>query len=249
MSALKNALLVKEWYPDSEVYILFRDIQTYGKEYEHYYLEARRKSVQFIRYDPERPPTVASEPNGKLHIRVYDTLINSEVGVRSDLVVLSTPLIQQEGTKELSQMLKVPIGPDGFFFEAHVKLRPLDFATDGIYICGAAHSPKDTAESISQAFGVASRAAIPMAVKRLRAEAITSMIDENICTGCGTCVQLCPYSAIVKDERGVARVTEVVCKGCGTCAASCPEKAITMRHFTDNQVLAQVHAALGREEA
>jgi len=143
----------------------------------------------------------------------------------------------------------VPVGPDGFFFEAHVKLRPIDFATDGIYVCGTAHSPKDASESVSQAFGVASRAAIPMALKRVRVEAITAMVDEKACSGCGTCVRICPYGAIQKDENGVVRVTSVVCKGCGTCAASCPEQAITMRHFTNDQTKAQVLAALGREFA
>jgi len=161
--------------------------------------------------------------------------------------VLSTPLIPQADAEKLSKILKVPLGSDGFFFEAHVKLRPIDFATDGIYVCGAAHSPKDIAESISQALGVASRAAIPMANKRLRTEAITAVVDESLCSGCGTCVKICPYGAIVKDEGGIARVTDVVCKGCGTCAASCPEKAIVMRHFTDKQIIAQALAALGRD--
>jgi heterodisulfide reductase subunit A len=247
MVAIKNAMLIKELYPEAEAYILFRDLQTYGREYEGFYLEARKKFIQFINYVPERPPRVISEPSGKLIVRVYDSLLESEVDIDSDLVVLSTPLVQNEDIKQLSQTLKVPLGPDGFFFEAHVKLRPIDFATDGIYVCGTAHSPKDTAESVSQAFGVASRAAIPMAMKRLRTEAITAMVDEKLCSGCGTCVKICTYGAMVKDEKGVAKVTEVVCKGCGTCGASCPEKAITMRHFTDDEVIAQALAALGRE--
>jgi heterodisulfide reductase subunit A len=247
MVAIKNAMLIKELYPEAEAYILFRDLQTYGREYEEFYLEARKKFIQFINYVPERPPMVISEPSGKLIVRVYDSLLDSEVDIDSDLVVLSTPLVQHEDIKQLSQTLKVPLGPDGFFFEAHVKLRPIDFATDGIYVCGTAHSPKDTAESVSQAFGVASRAAIPMAMKRLRTEAITAIVDEKLCSGCGTCVKICPYGAMVKDEKGVAKVTEVVCKGCGTCGASCPEKAITMRHFTDDEVIAQALAALGRE--
>jgi len=246
MNALKNAILIKELYPEAEVYVLFRDLQTYGKEYEEYYSDTRRKFIQFINYVSERPPEVTSEPGGKLIVRTYDVLLGSEIEIDTDLVVLSTPLVPHEDAKELSQILKVPLGPDGFFFEAHVKLRPIDFATDGIYVCGTAHSPKDTAESVSQAFGVASRAAIPMAVKRLRVEAITAMVNENVCTGCGTCVRLCPYGAIQKDERGVAKVTSVVCKGCGTCASSCPERAITMRHFTDEQIMAQALAALGR---
>jgi heterodisulfide reductase subunit A len=246
MTALKNAMLIKELYPEAEVYVLFRDLQTYGKEYEEYYSDTRRKFIQFINYVSERPPEVTSGLGGKLVVRTYDVLLGSEIEIDTDLVVLSVPLIPHEDAKKLSQILKVPLGPDGFFFEAHVKLRPIDFATDGIYVCGTAHSPKDTAESVSQAFGVASRAAIPMAVKRLRVEAITAVVDESVCTGCGTCVKLCPYGAIQKDERGVAKVTSVVCKGCGTCAASCPERAITMQHFTDEEVRAQALAALGR---
>jgi heterodisulfide reductase subunit A len=246
MTAIKNATLIKELFPEAEIYILFRDLQTYGKEYETCYLDARSKFIQFIKYVQERPPEVTSGPSGKLVVKIYDALLNSEIEIPSDLVVLSTPLIPHEDTKELSQILKVSLGPHGFFFEAHVKLRPIDFATDGIYVCGTAHSPKDTAESVSQAFGVASRAAIPMAVKRLRTEAITAVVDENLCSGCGTCVKLCPYGAIEKDEKGVARITQVVCKGCGVCAASCPENAIEMCHFTKEQVTAQALAALGR---
>lgn len=249
MEALKNALLVRELYPETDVYILFRDLQTYGREYEEWRRMAQDKGVKFIKYNLEKPPEVVAGHDGKLTIDVYHALLGEQVQIESDLVVLSTPLVQREDAKELSQTLKVPLGPDGFFFEAHVKLRPIDFATDGIYVCGTAHSPKDTAESVSQALGVASRASIPMAVKRLRTEAITAMVDESLCSGCGTCVKICPYGAIEKDEKGVARVTAVVCKGCGICGASCPEKAISMRHFTDEQVVAQALAALGRAVA
>jgi len=246
MTALKNAMLIKELYPDTDIYILFRDLQTYGMHYEDWHRMAQDKGIKFIKYVLEKPPQIVQRENGKIIINVYHALLGEQVKIRSDLVVLSTPLIQHEDAKELSQILKVPLGPDGFFFEAHVKLRPIDFATDGIYVCGTAHSPKDIAESVSQAFGVASRAAIPMAVKRLRIDAITAVVDESLCGGCGTCVRLCPYGAIQKDEKGIARVTSVVCKGCGTCAASCPERAITMRHFRDEQIRAQALAALGR---
>ncbi|KPV62006.1 MAG: Heterodisulfide reductase subunit A-like protein [Candidatus Bathyarchaeota archaeon BA2] len=249
MTAIKNALLIKDLHPDTDVYILFRELQTYGKHYEEHYRTAQDKGVKFVKYLQEKSPRVVSGKNGELTVNVYHALLNEELKIGSDLVVLSTPLIQHEDARELSQILKVPLGPDGFFFEVHVKLRPIDFATDGIYVCGTAHSPKDTPESVSQAFGVASRAAIPMALKRLRTEAITAVVHENLCSGCGTCVKLCPYGAIEKDEKGVARVTEVVCKGCGVCAATCPERAIEMRHFTSEQVMAQALAALGRTSA
>lgn len=243
--AVKNALEIRELYPDSEVTVLYRDMQTYGKDFEEYYQKAREQFVQFIRFDAENPPEVIIKSKGKYSVRVEDILINDTVDLDADLIVLSTPLVQTEEAKELSKMLKVPLGADGFFLEAHVKLRPVDFATEGIFVCGTAHSPKTISESISQAYAAASRAGIPMALKRVRTEAITSIIDEDLCTGCGTCIKLCPYSAIRKNERGIATVNDVLCKGCGVCAASCPEKAITMRHFSDKQVLAEATAALG----
>jgi len=246
MTALKNALLIKELYRDTDIYILFRDLQTYGRHYEDWHRMAQDKGIKFVKYVLDKPPQVVREENGKLTINVYHALLGEQVKISSDLVVLSTPLVPYADAKELSQILKVPLGSDGFFFEAHVKLRPIDFATDGIYVCGTAHSPKDIAESVSQAFGVASRAAIPMALKHLRTEAITAVVDESLCSGCGTCVELCPYGAAEKDEKGIAKVMAVVCKGCGVCAASCPKRAITMRHFTDEQVTAQALAALGR---
>lgn len=249
MTALKNALLIKELYPDTEVYILYRDLQTYGTHYEDWLRKAQSQGIKFVKFAYEKPPTITQGENGKIRVDVHHALLGEQLKIDSDLIVLSTPLIPQEGTKDLSQVLKVAVGSDGFFFEAHVKLRPIDFATDGIYVCGTAHSPKDAAESVSQAFGVASRAAIPMALKRLRVEAITAMVDEKACSGCGTCIRICPYGAIQKDENGVVKVTSVVCKGCGTCAASCPNRAITMRHFTNDQTRAQVLAALGRELA
>ena len=243
--AVKNALHIKELLPESEVSILYRDMQTYGREFEEQYEKARQNYVQFLRYDRENPPEVSSSPDGKLAIKVHDILLNDTMELGADLLVLSTPLVKREEAEELSKILKVPLGAEGFFFEAHVKLRPVDFATDGIFVCGTAHSPKTIAESIAQAYAAASRAGIPMALKRVRTEAITAFVDEDVCNGCGTCVKLCPYNAIRKDEGGIARVNDVLCKGCGVCAASCPEKAIDMKHFSEKQVLAEATAALG----
>ena len=243
--AVKNALLIKEVYPETEVAILYRDMQTYGLEFEEQYRQARESFVQFIRFDKEDPPEVSTDLGEKIAVRVHDILVNATLELQPDLIVLSTPLIPPEENKELSKTLKVPLGADGFFFEAHVKLRPVDFATDGIYVCGTAHSPKTIPESIAQAYAAASRAGIPMALKHVATEAITASVNESACTGCGTCVKLCPYNAIQKDEKGVAKVNDVLCKGCGVCAASCPERAIAMRHFSDAQVLAEATAALG----
>lgn len=251
MTALKNAVLIKDLNPETEVYILFRDLQTYGEHYGHYHRMAQDKGVKFIKYLREKPPEVASGQDGKLTVNVYHALLGEQIKIESDLVVLSTPLVQHEDAKELSQILKVPLGPDGFFFEVHVKLRPIDFATDGIFVCGTAHYPKDAGESISQAFGVASRAAIPMAVKKLRMEAITAVVDEDLCSGCRMCESVCEYNAIEmqeKERKLRAHVVEAVCKGCGVCGSSCPTGSISMLHFTDDQILAQIRAAAVEEK-
>jgi heterodisulfide reductase subunit A len=247
VTAVKNALNLKEKYPNTEVSILYRDMQTYGKEFEAYYQKAREKLVQFIRFNAEDPPEVIIKPERKCSVRVHDIMINDTIELDADLIVLSTPLVQTNEAKELSKLLKVPLGPDGFFLEAHVKLRPVDFATEGIFVCGTAHSPKTIPESISQACAAAARAGIPMAMKRVRTEAITAMVNESVCTGCGTCITLCPYNAIQKDERGIAKVNDILCKGCGVCAASCPEKAIIMKHFSDKQLLAEATATMERQ--
>ncbi len=243
--AVKNSIrLVSE---GKDVYVLYRDLQTYGIHYSRLEQEAKRGGVRFLKYQAERPPAVIAEPDS-LSVSLYSPTVNEEITLTADLVVLSTPLVPIADARELSQMLKVPLDSNGFFMEAHVKLRPLDFATDGVYICGTAHSPKDVGESITQALGAASRAAIPMAKKRVRTAAIISHVDQTKCSGCGTCVEVCPYSAIRKNEKGVAETIAAVCKGCGVCGATCPERAITMEHFTNEQIDAQGLAAL-REAA
>jgi heterodisulfide reductase subunit A len=240
--ALKNALLLKKSDPGREVYILYRDLQTYGTHYSDMEWDAKKSNVKLIKYDKGRPPEVSIDEAIKVHL--YSPLIEDHLDIDADLLVLSTPLIPAHDTKKLSQLLKVPLNSDGFFMEAHVKLRPLDFATDGIYVCGTAHSPKEVGESISQALGAASRAAIPMARQKIKTPAITSVVDEDRCSGCGTCIELCPYNAITKNDEGIAEVTSAICKGCGVCSASCPERAITMKHFTNEELLAQGIAAL-----
>jgi heterodisulfide reductase subunit A len=254
-TALKNASLIKESKPDTDVYVLYRQLQAYGREYENYYLRAQEKNVKFINYLPEKNPTVKTGPNGKLNVNVYNTLIGKEIPIDADMVVLSTPLVQHEAGKELSPLLKVPLGADGFFLEAHIKLRPVDFSTDGIYVCGTAHSPKAVDESIIQAHAAASSAAIPMAAGHVRSEAITAGVNEDLCRGCGRCKEVCEYSAITLEEKIfevepffhapilVAKVNDVVCKGCGSCAIACPTGAIDMKHFTDKQILAEIEAA------
>lgn len=254
-TALKNASLIKEAKPDADVYVLYRQLQAYGREYENYYLKAQEKNVKFLNYLPEKPPTVKIEPDGRLCVNVYNTLVGKVIHMDCDMVVLSTPLVQHEAGKALSPLLKVPLGADGFFLEAHIKLRPVDFATDGIYVCGTAHSPKAVDESIIQAHAAASSAAIPMAMGHVRSEAITAGVNEDLCRGCGKCKEVCEYNAITLEEKVmevdpffrapilVAKVNEVVCKGCGSCAIACPTGAIAMKHFTDKQILAEIEAA------
>lgn len=238
--AMKNASMLEDEDPERDIFILYRDLQTYGTHYTEMEWNAKKKGVKLIKYEAEKQPTVEKGPV----VKVYTPLLNDELTLETDLVVLSVPLIPNPDNKKLSQLLKVPINSDGFFMEAHVKLRPIDFATDGVYVCGTAHSPKEVAESISQARGAASRAGIPMAKGTLKTAAYTSVVDETKCSGCGTCIEVCPYNAISKNEKGLAEVTAAVCKGCGVCGASCPDRAITMRHFTDDEIEAQGIAAL-----
>jgi heterodisulfide reductase subunit A len=255
--ALKNALYIKEANPESDVYILYRHLQAYGKNGENYYRRAQEQNVKFINYLPNRGPTVKAGSNDRLTVDVFNTFINKEIKLDSDLVVLSTPLVQHESNKAISSALKVPVGASGFFLEAHVKLKPVDFATDGIFVCGTAHSPKTVAESIIQSLAAASSAAIPMVKGKVSSEAITAVVDEELCRGCGKCEEVCEYSAITLEEKLLevepfirakmllARVNEVVCKGCGSCSSTCPTGAIKMKHFTDKQILAQIKAAYG----
>lgn len=237
-TALKNAMLIKEANPDAQVFMLYRDMVTQGTKYEDYYGKARETGITFIKYSPERQPVLE---NGS--VRVYDEPLGEELSLPYDLVVLSTPMVAHKDSRDLAQKLKVPVDENGFFLEAHVKLRPVDFATDGIYVCGCAHWPANVGESISQAYGAASRASIPMSVGHVKTEPLIPVVDEDECSGCSLCELTCPFKAIRIEETEKGRKAKVIaasCKGCGACGAGCPQKAIIMRHFTDEQLLAQV---------
>jgi heterodisulfide reductase subunit A len=241
--AIKNALKIKALSPKTEVYVLYKDIRTYGFK-EDFYREASEKGVLFLRYDDEHKPEVTNE-NGKLTVTAWEPVLHTWMTIQPDLLALSAATIPNEDNERLGKLLKVPLTKDGFFLEAHVKLRPLDFATDGVFLCGMAHWPKPVEESIAQACGAAARAAVVLSKKTLEVEGAVANVDENACVSCGLCVSLCPYGAIEKDAEGIARVNDVLCKGCGLCAASCPAKAIDMKHFSEAQVLAEAVAALG----
>jgi heterodisulfide reductase subunit A len=243
--AIKNALKIKEVSPDTEVYVLYKDMRAYGFK-EDYYRDAATKGVLFINYEDERKPQVAND-NGKLRVTFWEPVLKEEVQIEPDLVVLSAATIPNPDNKHLAEMLKVPLTKDGFFLEAHMKLRPVDFATEGIFLCGMVHSPKYIDESIAQACGAAARATTILSKPTLEMEGIVANVDEDLCSGCRICEYLCPYGAIeMKDKNGktVAHVIEALCKGCGACGTACPTKAILMGHFTNEEILAQVKAAL-----
>ena len=243
MTAIKNGIAIKEKNPKASVHVLYRDIQAYGTENEALYQRSKQLGVRYIKYDQEKPPEV-----NKDGVKVYHHLLGRELELPQDLVVLSTPLIAGEDNEELSKLLRVTLDANKFFLEAHVKLKPLDFATDGIYLCGNAHYPASVREAISQALGAASRASIPLSKKMMTVEPIVSILaDEDACRGCGLCVALCPYGAmeIVKTEKGrKVRVIPVACKGCGVCAATCYQHALSINSYTDQQVEEQIRAFL-----
>ena len=248
MTAVKNAIALREANPAAEVYVLYRDMLTLGTIYESMYREARGKGVTFIQYEADSPPSIHSGPGpgaaGK-RVVVYDGLLGQNLSIPCDLLVLSTPLVGQDGATNLAQMLKVPIDEHGFFLEAHVKLRPLDFATDGIFLCGAAHWPATVGESVSHAQGAAGRASILLGRGVVQVEPIISVIDEELCIGCGLCETVCPYKAIVLRDTTAGRKAETIaasCKGCGVCGAGCPVQAISMQHYTNQQLEAQIDA-------
>jgi len=246
--AIKNALKLKEIKPEMNIYVLYRDMRTYGFK-EVYYEEARRRGVIFIRYDLDEKPEVKVVREGDLlllKVRVYDPILDEQLLINADILALGAATIPSAEIRELSQFYKVPLNEDGFFVEAHVKLRPVDFATEGVFMCGLAHGPKFIEESIAQAKAAASRATTILAKDTVMAEGIVAYVNEDICSGCGICEVLCPYNAIEVDrEEKVAKVNEALCKSCGTCCSACPSGAAQQRGFRRDQVSSMIDAALG----
>ena len=253
VAALKNATLIKKQYPETEVFILYRDIRAFGKGQEECYGEARGLGINFFRFFPEDPPKIFEKSESKqLYVLVNDPILGMTVEIPTDLTVLVEAMTPRRDTSELGSNLGVSRTPDGFFREAHPKLRPLDTSTDGIYLAGVAQGPKDITESLVQASGAAARAAIPLSKGKVEVEPIFAVVNEELCKGCGRCEEICEYDAIkveevkpfVKVHTLIAKVTEAQCKGCGSCAVACPTGAITMKHFTDKQIDAMVMAAI-----
>ena len=243
--SVKSALKLKEMNPEMAVYILYRDIRTYGQR-EALYSEARRQGIIFIKYDRQQKPRI-DKSDGGIEVIVRDNILGRDVVIQSDIVVLASAIVPRNN-ESLAQAYKLPLNEDGFFMEAHAKLRPVEFATEGIFLAGMAHFPKPIEESIAQAKAAASRASVVLSKENLMVEGVVSHVDELLCRGCGTCVEACPYGAIALVEREgnrtVANVQAALCKGCGSCAVACPTGAASIFHYDDQEVLSIVAAAL-----
>lgn len=241
MYATKQAILLKEKIPDIDVLVFYIDLRAFGKGYEEFYKRAQTIGIRFIR---GRVAEINEDPISKnLILRAEDTLGSETVEVEIDLAVLSTGLTPSNGTSSLCRILNVSTTPDGFFREAHPKLRPVDTLVDGIFIAGVAQGPKDIPDCVAQASGAAQRASNLMTVGKAKIEPSTAEVEEDLCSRCLVCLAACPYNALVAEEKAV-KVVDILCKGCGSCAAACPTGAIQMKLFTDAQVLAELTEAL-----
>ncbi|MGB5910669.1 MAG: CoB--CoM heterodisulfide reductase iron-sulfur subunit A family protein [Promethearchaeia archaeon] len=255
-NSIKNISLLKKLKPELEIVVLYRDIQMAKKKYEEYYRE-RRKDAIFLRYDLDNLPIIKqiNKNPEKYNIKIYDTNLQDFLEFETDLIILSTPIIPADNLEELAKMLKVPLDRNGFFLEAHVKLRPLDFATDGIFLCGCAQWPKNIQDSISQANGAAARASRFLSAKEITTSGIVAEVDPINCIGCGKCESICPYNAIdilesIKDFEDISLnvrksfINSALCKGCGTCAATCPNGAISIKQYDFDQITAMIESYL-----
>lgn len=237
---LESALELKRLNPDADIYVLYRDMRSYG-EREKLYLEARRQGIIFIRFDLENKPKVWVE-DGVVKVEVVDHILKRPIVINADLVALASAIIPRDNDA-VAQFFKVPVNEDGFFMEAHAKLRPVDFATDGVFLCGLAHYPKPIDESIAQAKAAAARAVTILAKKTMKFAGTVAQVDQMLCSSCGTCVNICPYSAPRFSEKGKAEINPALCKGCGLCVASCRSGAIRLMGFDDAQIFAMIEAA------
>jgi heterodisulfide reductase subunit A2 len=249
MQALKNALKIKEINPCAEVFILYRDLMTYGFR-EIYYKKAREQGIMFLQYDTEKMPSVTQKPDHIL-VDIYEPMLGKDMQIPANFLILSTGLNADESTQNISKMLKVPVNANGFFLEAHVKLQPVDFSTRGVFLAGNCHTPKFIAESIYQAQAAAARAGCILSQPSLTAEPNTAYVDEDLCSGCGVCIFTCPYKAIesiqeIKDgkKRSHAKVNPALCMGCGSCIGCCPSGAMQQYGFKDKQILPMIDEAI-----
>jgi heterodisulfide reductase subunit A len=240
--SVESALHLKELNPEMNVYILYRDMRTYG-EREYLYQKAREAGVIFIRYSVDRKPEV-SQVSGRLQISIWDPVLQATVAIPTDLVVLAAAIVPY-GDEQLAKFFKIPLNEDGFFVEAHAKLGPSEFATDGVFLCGNAHYPKSLDEAVAQGQAAASRAVTLLAQKHIAASGMVAQVNTLYCTSCGVCVEICPYGAPAfrKDSPfpGKAEINPVLCKGCGLCVASCRSGAVNLKGFGTDQILAMIN--------
>ncbi|HEB32707.1 MAG TPA: FAD-dependent oxidoreductase [Spirochaetes bacterium] len=243
--AIKNALKIKENYPQTDVFILYREIRTYGFR-EKYYTAAREKGIRFVRYEVEHKPDVFSD-NDRLRIEIRDPVLGRTLLIDSDLLVLAPVIVPRDDTEDLARMLKAPLTREKFFLEAHMKLRPVDCSVDGVFLTGMAHAPKNVEETIAQAEAAASRAATIISKEEYTPEAIVALVDEDVCAACGVCVSVCSYDApeiITVRGKKVSRINKVLCKGCGACTSACPSSAVQQLGFRTKQLSEMVSASL-----
>jgi heterodisulfide reductase subunit A len=237
-AAIKNSLKLKNINPDAQISVLYRDIRTFGLK-ETYYLKARQQGVRFYRFEIEKKPQVVAQDN-TLAISVFDAQLQAPVQLQADLLILSAAIRPHEESRQLAEVMRLALDEDGFFMEAHPKLRPLDFATPGFYLCGLAQGPNFAGESIVQARGAVSRAVMVLSKKEIVAEGMINRVDVSLCRACGECENACCFEAIsIKDTpqgRKQAVVTEALCTGCGVCNVVCPTGAASLSHFKDDQI-------------
>jgi heterodisulfide reductase subunit A-like polyferredoxin len=253
---------MKEQNPEAEITIIYRDIRTYGFK-ERLYTKVRDAGVRFIHYDFDQKPQVeiTKSTNGHtsdsiVSVRIREPVLNREILLEPDLLILSTPVIPAQDTRKLASQLKLSVDVDGFFLEAHVKLRPVDFSAEGIFMAGVAHYPKFLDETIAQARAAAARAAVILSKESMLTNARIAQVDADKCVGCLTCVRICPYDVPVVsseyegvgDLNGAAFIEPAICHGCGSCASECPGQAIQLMHYTDVQTLSKVDAMFDRQK-
>ena len=245
--AVKNAITIKKINPEININILYRDIRTYGFK-EEYYNMAREMGVLFFRYDPDNKPEVLINDSKKLEVQTKDLNSNLRLSFNPDALILSSAMIPSSTNQDVSNVFKVPLNLEGFFLEAHIKLRPIDFASDGIFLCGTCHSPKFIDESIIQAKAAAARAASILSKKVLEISGVVAEVDPDICSACLTCVRVCPYNVPRINEDGVAEIETAECHGCGVCTSECPAKAIHLNHYKDRQITVKSEALFNEEK-
>ena len=239
-AAIKNAIRLKEMNPERNIYIIYRDIRTYSFK-ELYYKKAREMGILFIKYDENIKPEITGN-NGRVTVNVFDKELKANLEIEADIVTLAAAIRPNPEGENIKQIFKLPSDPDNFFLEAHMKLRPLEFANMGVFLCGLAHSPKFLDESIVQAKGAVSRACTILSRKEMMVGGIVSHVNADKCVACLTCVRICPYDVPKINADGVAEISAASCQGCGSCVAACPRKAIEVYHFKDDQIMSKCEA-------